>query len=89
MLGSYTYSRKTSSALIKTGPGGVHSIVLAAGSDTATLIIYDNTAGSGTVICELSAVANTSESAVLDVTFSTGLYMALTGTAPSGMVSYW
>ncbi len=88
MLASYTYSNKVASALIKTGPGLLHSVVLAAGSDTATLILYDNTAASGSIICKLTAVVGESASAVLDVAYSTGIYMALTGTDPSGSVAY-
>ncbi len=86
MIGSRKYSNKVASALIKTGPGILHGVVLAAGSDAATLILYDNTAGSGTIICNLAAITGTSASVVLDVAFGTGLYMALTGTSPSGLL---
>lgn len=89
MLGSYNYDNTGSSALVKTGPGGVHSVTLAAGSDAATLILYDNTSGTGTVIWKLAAAQNTSESAVIDASFSTGCYAALTGTSPAASVAYW
>lgn len=88
MLASYTYSNKTSSALVKTGPGLLHSVVLAGGSDAATLIVYDNTAGSGTIICKLAAQTGETASAVLDVAFSKGIYATLTGTTPSASVAY-
>lgn len=87
-LGNYKYKNTGTSAAVRTGPGTLHSVVLAAGSDAATLIVYDNTAGSGTVICKLAAVANGGASAVLDVAFSKGLYAALTGTGPSASLAY-
>lgn len=86
---SYLYKNTASDVAVKSGPGGVHSVTLAAAGDAATLILYDNTAGSGTVICKLSAAANTSESAILDVTFGKGCYAAVTGTTPSASVAYW
>jgi hypothetical protein len=88
MSASYTYTNTGASALIKTGPGVLHSVTLAAAGDAATAIFYDNTAGSGTVICQLSSVANSTESAVLDVTFGTGCYVALTGTTPSASLAF-
>jgi hypothetical protein len=88
MIGSFVYSNKAASALVKTGPGTLHSVNLAAAGDAATAIVYDNTAGSGTIIVKLSAAANTSESHVLDVTYSTGLYVALTGTTPSSTLAF-
>jgi len=85
---SYYYKNTGSSAIVKSGPGLVHTITLAAGADAATLILYDNTAGSGTVIWKLAAAANTSETAMPDVPFATGCYAALTGTGPSASLSY-
>lgn len=88
MLASYTYSNKVASALVKTGSGILHSVNLAAAGDTVTAVVYDNTAGSGTIICKLSAVLGTSVSAVLDVAYSKGIYVTLTGTTPSCTVAY-
>ena len=77
-----------SSALIKTGNGGVTSATLAAGSDAATLILYDNTAGSGTAFLKLAAAANTTAHANFSfpMGFTTGCYAALTGTGPNATV---
>lgn len=88
MISSWIYSNKAASALVKTGPGKLHSVNLAAAGDAATAIVYDNTSAAGTIICKLSAAANTSESHVLDVSFGTGLYVALTGTTPSSTVAF-
>ena len=78
------------STAIKTGPGMLHGAVLTAAADTATLIVYNNTAGSGTVILKLSAVANTSAVVTFPapVVFSIGCYAAVTGTAPSATVAF-
>lgn len=89
MLGSYAYKNSGTSVLVKTGPGGIHTVTLAAGTDAATLIVYDNITASGTAIIKLAAATGTSESAVLDVAVGTGIYAALTGTAPYASLSYW
>ena len=84
-------STKTSSGVVKASPGMLAGIVLAAGSDAATVIIYDNaSAGSGTVLCKLSAVTNTSASVIFPapVVASKGLYAAVTGTSISVSVLY-
>lgn len=89
MPASYKYANTAASAAIKNGPGGIHTVTLAAAADAATLILYDNTAGSGTVICKLSAPLTGSASAVLDVTFGVGCYAVVTGTTPSATITYW
>lgn len=89
MPANYKVLSRTNSGAVKAGPGGVHTVSLAAGTNAATLILYNNTAGSGTVIWKLSAVANGSESALLDVTFEAGCYATLTGDSPVASVSYW
>lgn len=78
------------SAAIKSGPGMLHGAVLTAAGDTATLILYDNTAGSGTILLKLSAVTNTSAVVTFPapVVFGTGCYAALTGTTPSATVAF-
>lgn len=89
MGGPYAYKNLAASGLVKSGPGVLHSIVLTAGSDAATAIVYDNTAGSGDVIVSLGApVADKTVAAVLNVVFSVGCYVALTGTDPSCTVAY-
>ena len=55
-MNSYNYKSVSSSGLVKSGPGGVHTVTLAAGVDDATAILYENIAGSGTVICKLAAM---------------------------------
>jgi len=78
------------SAAVKAGPGQLCGVVLTAGSDTATVIIYNNTAGSGTILTRLSAVANTSAVATFPqpLVFSLGIYATIAGTAPNVTVAY-
>jgi hypothetical protein len=84
----YAYSHKTADGLVKTGPGVLHAIVLSAGSANATVDVYDETSGSGDVMAVVTAVANSSESAVLDVAFGVGCYVDLTGTGAKVTVAY-
>lgn len=88
-MNSYSSSNKTSSGAVKSGPGLVHTVVLTAAADAATLILYDSLAGSGTVICKLAAPIGGTAYARLDVPFSTGCYAALTGTGPNATVTFW
>ena len=84
----YNYSYLAASALIKTGPGVLHSITLTGGSDAATLILGDEVATGGDAIVGMAAAAGVSASAVVDVAFGVGLYATITGTAPKVTVSY-
>ncbi|MBN1535198.1 MAG: hypothetical protein JW908_00595 [Anaerolineales bacterium] len=86
----YASKALSSSDAVKTGVGSVIAVVLAAGSDAATVTLYDNTAGSGTVITKLTAVANTAETAVFPegIPFSTGCYAVITGTSPVATIEY-
>ena len=84
----YNYSYLAASALIKTGPGVIHSVVLTGGSDAATLVLGDEVATAGDSIIALAAAAGVTASAVLDVAFGVGLYATITGTAPKVTVSY-
>jgi len=66
----------TTAITIKAAPGFLHTLSLTVvGAPTAThLAVYDNTAGSGTVLAVLPLpAAGTPHNVVLDVLFSTGL----------------
>lgn len=56
---------------VKTGSGLLHSIVVQGGT-AGTIIVYDNTAGSGTIIASFDST-NAIASYVFDCTFATGL----------------
>jgi hypothetical protein len=88
-LASYNYKNTTAAVLVKTGPGILNSVIITGGADAATCTIYDNTAGSGSIILKLGAGIGLSAVATdLNIAFSTGCYIALTGTTPSISVSY-
>ena len=84
----YQYSYLAASALIKTGPGVVHTVTLTGGSDAATVVLGDEVATAGDSIIGLAAAAGVTASAVLDVAFGVGLYATITGTAPKVTVAY-
>lgn len=72
---------KTSSALLHTGSGQLVGLVVTASVANSTVTIYDNTAGSGTII--FSALVSTPQPLVIFLAdrfalkFSTGLYLSL------------
>lgn len=67
-------------------PCQLHSVVLTAGSDTATVVVRSNGA-SGTVLLKLSAVANTSavwsSGAPNGTLVGVNLHITVTGTSPT------
>ncbi|MDE1867652.1 MAG: hypothetical protein KGI08_08100 [Thaumarchaeota archaeon] len=73
---------------VKTGSGLLHTInVTTAGAAASTITVYDNTAGSGTVIATLDGTVV--HSYVFDVEFLTGLTVVIAGsTAPKVTFSY-
>ena len=86
---AFKYTTIAASALIKTGPGILHTVTLTAGSDAATAIIGDEVATAGDTILKLAAgTTGTSVCAILDVAFGVGIYATITGTTPSITVSY-
>jgi len=80
----------TADGAVKSGPGALVAVALTGGTDTATVVLYDNTAASGTILCTLKAAAN--ESAIftlaLPYAFAKGCYADLTGTGPEATVVY-
>ena len=64
---------------------------LAAAGATATAIVYDANAASGTVVARLTALTNTSASFTVPhsgVKVATNLFVAVTGTGSNALV-YW
>lgn len=81
------------SGVVSAGNARLLSAVLAAGSDTATLIIQDDPdSADGDVLLVLSATAGTTASVVFpDDTArlaKTGLYASLTGTGEKATIGY-
>lgn len=90
-IASVTSVEKTTDGAVKASGGQLCSVVLTAGSDTATVVLYNNpSAASGTKVLTLKAAANTSVvfTPVQPLSFSAGLYADLTGTDPAVYVGY-
>ena len=69
------------STLIKTGAGNIYGIIINSHS-SGTIKLWDNTAASGTVICE-TITLNTGERWIpfWGASFGTGLFVTIGGTA--------
>lgn len=83
----YSYARisTATTTVVKSGAGFLHTLTVNS-TAAGTITIYDNTAGSGTIIAQLKAsVAECSF--IYDVSFSTGLTI-VTGAASGLTVSY-
>jgi len=91
----YTYNAViVADALIKTGAGVLHTLTIScndAAPTAGTIIIYDNTAESGTIIFNhnFTTTPFMPFSVVLDAKFNTGLYAGFTTTADVNLsISY-
>lgn len=79
------------STLIRTGPGAIDSVVLLAGSDATSLIIYDNTSAAGTVVVTLVAIAAYQPTVTWyprGHVLAIGAYAVLVGTAAEAVIVY-
>lgn len=86
---TYAHISTATTTTVKSGAGVLHNIsVNALGTVASSCTVYDNTAGSGTIIAVINTL-NLSGSFILDVSFATGLTIVTTGTvAPDITVSY-
>lgn len=86
---SFAHISTATTTTVKSGAGYLHTLsVNGLGTVASTTTVYDNTAGSGTVIAVINTLAG-QESYVYDVAFATGLTIVTTGTvAPDITVSY-
>ncbi len=90
----FSYAQMVADALVKTGPGFLHTITFSQADAAPTagdIIVYDNTAESGTVIFKSTWTTAVfyPTTITLDVTFTAGLYVGFTTTADvSVTVSY-
>lgn len=86
MSRAYDYKLLAADALVKTGTGVLHSVTFTcndAAPTAGSLIVYDNTAESGTQILNHTFTTTPFPpcTVVLDVAFTTGLYAGFTTTA--------
>ena len=83
---------KTSSTSILSGPGAVHTILVTAdGTNAATVVVYDNTDASGTILARVVVDAGaTFENCHLTtpVVANTGIYLSVSGTGAAAVVHY-
>jgi len=79
------YIVTATTTVVKTGKGILHTITVEGGT-AGTIVVYDNTAASGTVLASFSST-NALATYTFDVAFSTGLTV-VTSAATSLSVSY-
>jgi len=81
----FAYSAVTADTAVKSAPGFLHAITCQsdAAATAGSIIVYDNTAESGTQIWNwtVSAVEYQPRTLFFDVAFSVGLYVGYTTTA--------
>jgi len=77
----WNYKSLTASGttVVKTGAGQLYGFYV--GTAAGNITIYDNTAGSGTVIVATSAVPAAGSVVLLPISFGTGLTVVLSGAA--------
>lgn len=77
---AYTHISGAATTTVKTGPGCIHRIVV--GTPGGTCTVYDNTAGSGTVIAVVDLSTLTAPISLdLSCDFATGLTLVTTSTS--------
>ena len=90
----FSYAQMVADLLVKTGPGFLHTITFSqadAAPTAGTIIVYDNTAESGTIIftSTWTIAVFYPTTVTLDVAFTAGLYVGFATTADvSVTVSY-
>lgn len=91
----FSYQNITAAAptttVVKTGVGVLHAIVINKTAATGVITVYDNTAGSGTVIATITqpaAVLASQEVITYDCSFTTGLTLVTATAAQDITVIY-
>ena len=82
---TYKYIAGASTTVLKYGAGDLHGIVN--NDNSGSVIIYDNTAGSGTIIASID-LAKVLGTLTFDAPFSTGLTVVTTGSGAKITVTY-
>ena len=85
------YKQVSADAIVKTGEGYVGGYIVVAGA-ASTLILYDNTAASGSILHKAAAVDASATSVIVTfpkpIKFSTGLYADVGGASVAINVLY-
>lgn len=90
----YSFTRLAADGQVKAGAGFLHTLTFAcadAAPTAGSIIVYDSLSETGTVIYSetFDTTAFRGFSVVLDVSFSTGLYIGFTTTADVGCTASW
>ncbi len=86
---SYNHISTAATTVVKASAGFIHAIsVNTKGTVASTITVYDNTAGSGTVVGIIDSL-NLSGAFVLDVTLGTGITIVTTGTVAPDLTVSW
>jgi hypothetical protein len=89
---TYTHISTATTTTAKSGSGILHELVVNTAAALATITIYDNTAGSGTVIAVYTMPTTLLQSSFstgsIDVAFSTGCTIVTTGTQDITVSTY-
>lgn len=90
----YSFTRLAADGQVKAGAGFLHTLTFAcadAAPTAGSIIVYDSLSETGTVIYSetFDTTAFRGFSVVLDVSFSTGLYIGFTTTADIGCTASW
>lgn len=90
----YSFTRLATDGQVKAGAGFLHTLTFAcadAAPTAGSIIVYDSLTETGTVIYSetFDTTAFRGFSVVLDVSFSTGLYIGFTTTADVGCTASW
>lgn len=91
MIGAAGHLEITSDGVVKAAPGILVSVLLTAGADAATIILYDNAStASGTVLATVKAAANLTAqwTPTSGYAAANGIYADVTGTSPTAYVVY-
>lgn len=90
----FSFSNVTADTAVKSGAGFLHTVTIMptdAAATAGTIVLYDNTAESGTIIGTITVTAAwvAPVTLIFDCSFSTGLYVGFTTTADINVtVSY-
>ena len=91
MIGPAAHTEITADGAVLARNGQLVAVLLTAGSDAATIVLYDNpSAASGTVLATLKAAANTTAqwSPVAPYAAANGIFADVTGTSPTAYVVF-
>ena len=84
-----SYVNMSASTLVKTGAGQLYGIIVNSFTATATIKIWDNTAGSGTVLLNTITLTATDRFIpLMGATFGTGCYVTIAVAAADVTILY-